>query len=446
MPAGKIVNLCVRPQQAANLALPVAGIVQDVPVTLGQQVVEFDFKAFYGGLGAHTAADPAVLEFDSGTIEAAPPVAASTVLYLRAESTKAVLDSAIAARANAYYGRYGNQAGIVAQVKALYEAANAGSKSKRLDLLKEIAQTEANMLHAAYTPGRLGVVKTTTSELSSQTNSTGKTATTSTGTSKGKSSGKATEKGTTSSASVSVTGQEGSIGDEGTITAGQTKSTTVDNTGTTASTQASSALKGTTKSSGTTSQQQLMTNTDYGYRVPDLEREAVNQRAQVSLMDEWFADFMRGQNIPDLGKVLTNELEIIDLTVKRLQVGYLDTILLSPIGGVVTAVAKNAGDGVAAGEVVARVEKWESVYLVGTVIYRGTITVGVSTAKVRTTKFGDPSNTTTIKGLIVAAQGHESGDDRWDIVISCNNRDSAGNEILPLHYGFDYDDTTIVIA
>jgi len=47
---------------------------------------------------------------------------------------------------------------------------------------------------------------------------------------------------------------------------------------------------------------------------------------------------------------------------------------------------------------------------------------------------------------VVAARGNQGNDDRWEVVVKCNNLDGGGNPILPLHYSFDYDSTSATIA
>ena len=114
-------------------------------------------------------------------------------------------------------------------------------------------------------------------------------------------------------------------------------------------------------------QTQTIVNTDYGYRIPYYEGAAQFERAQISLIDQQFAQFMYGQNLPHLAQVFQNELNSIDSNVFRLQVAFLDTILLSPIAGTVTGIYKNPGDAVKAGEPVIRVEDNSNIYLVATV-------------------------------------------------------------------------------
>ena len=68
--------------------------------------------------------------------------------------------------------------------------------------------------------------------------------------------------------------------------------------------------------------------------------------------------------MPNLSTVMQNELHSIDLGVYQLQVGFLNTILLSLIVGVVTGVYKNPGDPVVRpGEPVVRVEDNTTIFL-----------------------------------------------------------------------------------
>ncbi len=135
-------------------------------VTLGAAVTAFDFAAFYTSLGATVAGSPAQLQFDSQGIHGAAAVVASSLLALRAEPLKAALDVAIAARANAYYAKYANQAAIIAMAQQSYSPTVAGSKPALLADLSSLAQQQASQLQAAYTAdARLGVVRTTISQL-----------------------------------------------------------------------------------------------------------------------------------------------------------------------------------------------------------------------------------------------------------------------------------------
>ena len=60
-----------------------------------------------------------------------------------------------------------------------------------------------------------------------------------------------------------------------------------------------------------------------GYTFPVDDSIAQNFRAQISLMDQQFAQFMASQNLDNLKQVFTNELQGIDLDVKQLQIAYI---------------------------------------------------------------------------------------------------------------------------
>lgn len=150
---------------------------------------------------------------------------------------------------------------------------------------------------------------------------------------------------------------------------------------------------------------------------------------------------MLGQSLPHLDQVFKNELNSIDSDVYRLQVALLNTILMSPINGIVTGIYKNPGDAVRAGETVIRVENDTVILLVAKLIHRGPIVVG-DNMTVQTTLFDEPGPKTTVKGVIVAVQG-QSEDDHWEVIVKCSNLDGSGKTIFPLGYHFDYENTTV---
>jgi hypothetical protein len=193
---------------------------------------------------------------------------------------------------------------------------------------------------------------------------------------------------------------------------------------------------------------QQIVNTGYGYRVPYYECLAQGARSQISLIDQKFAAFMYGQNLPHLAQVFANELNSIDGDVYRMQIAYLNTILLSPIPGIVTGVYKNPGEAVKAGEPVIRVENNTVILLEASLIFRGPISIG-QPVTVTTALFSSSSGApTSITGAVVAARGH-SDDDQWDVIIECDNMNHSNTPptpIFPLGYRFDYDDTTVTVG
>jgi hypothetical protein len=452
MSSAKSVNLRVRPSQWAHLCFEVGGILESSSAELGVTVAQFDYPTFYSNLLATVLGDPSRLQYDSNGISIDPNIVASTICTLRGESTKADLDKAVRTRQNAYFGKYANQAAVIAQTKASYDPGTVNSKPQRLATLSTVSQNQADLLYAAYTTdGRLAVVKNTTSDIASKTQSLGETCSTTISDGFNQSTNSGVQNGTsntfTDSIATDVSSVTSSSGSVATIsddfTNGVASGVSVNSSfGNGFVTQFGASI-GRSDSKGIANQTQSAVNTDYGYRVPNLEREAQNQRAQISLLDEQYAQFMFAQNLPNLDKILTNELQSIDLDVKRLQIRYLNTILMSPLQGIITGIFKHPGDFVRAGEPVLRVEDNSTVYVIGTVVCSDLVKLG-ATATITTTMFSTGA-ANSISGTVVGARGRRGYDDRWEIVVNCNNL-KGGNWIMPLHYHFDYDDTSVTIV
>jgi hypothetical protein len=121
-----------------------------------------------------SGADPSRLVYEFLQIQAltAPFALAS----LRAEPQKTALNKAINARQNAYFSKYGNldgPNGIIATMNASY-GGGANAKPYLLQTLSDIAEELTTLLGGAYnTDGRTGVVKNTTSALTSDATSYG---------------------------------------------------------------------------------------------------------------------------------------------------------------------------------------------------------------------------------------------------------------------------------
>ncbi len=453
----KIVNMRIRPCRWTNLSFSVGGMLETVQAQLGTPVTHFDFPGFYDQLLSTVTGNPARLQFDAHAIRTDTKVHASTLSSLRAEPTKAVLNKAVGARENSFYSNYQNQTEIIARMREVYSPTSPHSKPHRLHELATISQNQAELLYSAYfADGRLAVVKSTVSELRSKTDSTGESCTTTVGDGFNTSASGSIQDASSNSFSDSVNGDlvvssipggsTSSFSDD--VGFGVNVGTSLTSTFDAGFSVQNSVSVGRTESKGQAEQVQKVVSTNYGYRVPHLESAAQNQRAQISLMDERFAQYMTNQNLPNLEHVFHNNLRAMDLDVKRLQVAYMDTILMSPIDGVVTGVFKNPGDWVKAGEPIVRVEENTDIYLVGTLVFRGPIIVNTTTISVSTTLFSVPgAPATTITGTVVATRGQRSEDDRWEVIIKCKNPvDPSNNPIFPLHYHFDYDDTTAMVA
>jgi hypothetical protein len=437
----KVVSLSVRPSQASQLCFEVGGILGESNAQLGAQAVAFDFAAFYAILGSIPTipGHPARLLYDFLEIQAF--VKPFTLVALRAETGKAALNKAINARANAYYAKYANAPAIISRMNDFYSPLITGSKPVRLEILGSLSQNQMEQLSEAYrSDSRVNVVKWTNSVLNSTLGSRGSSTTA------GKSTGKSTGQSDQKSVDYLAHGVQFPPPPPGTAyTVGTTDNPVEENfqEGIQENSQEDSSSQ-TSTSEGSATEQQTIVNTDYGYRIPYLENFAQYQRAQISLIDEQFAQFMYGQNLPYLTAVFQNELNSIDGDVFRLQIAYLNTILMSPIAGTITGIYKSPGDVVRAGEPVIRVENNAVVLLVAILIYRGPISIG-STVIVKTALFDSSMPRTAVEGKVVAARGQDE-DDRWEVIVQCDNLNTGGNPIFPFGYHFDYDDTTVSIT
>ena len=413
----KAVSIGVRPLQVSHLCFESGGVLGECPAKLGDTVAAFDFAAFYAILGSIPTlpGHPARILYDFLQIQGA--VGPFTLASLRAENSKATLNKAINARANAFYAKYANAPAIIARINQDYSPSSGDSKPVRLGRLSYLANLQRDQITEAYaTDARTGVVRNTTSKLNSSLNSSGTSSTSS----------KSADFGTSQvTFPPPPPGTPHTISDPDPIIKEDSQ-------------------KALSTSTGQATEEQTILNTDYGYRIPFIETSAQNERAQISLIDEQFAQFLAGQNMPFLGAVFFNELNSIDGDVYQIQIAYLNTILMSPIAGTVTGVYKNPGDAVRAGEAVIRVENNTEIYLVANLVRRKPVPIG-STMTVKTTLFGLPGPLTQTSGNVVAVRG-QGEDDHWEVIAKCSNLDGAGNPIYPLGYHFDYDDTTVVIT
>jgi hypothetical protein len=487
--SGKVIQITARPAVAADLAVAVDGIVEGRTAQLGDSVAAFDFAGFYKILSSTVAGSPAQLGFTSENIRNFQQVISSLLLTLRAEPLKAALDKAILARENAYYTKYGSADAIYQKAVESYSSLNSGSKPKLLSSLSQLAAQRDALLQTAYDrDGRTGVVESTTSQLTGHTASSEKSTAANTFTERGTST--ATGSGEDDTSNVTASGHlvtvesadhptiigetlagpdshvepdgglidsdvQGTISYDGNNVSALLGARSEAKTMISSTSEGSSSLTGTgestTAATGNSDETQTIINTGYDYHVPSIEAKAQYVRAQISLIDEQYDQFVDEQKMLYLNQIFANELKMIDFDVKQLQVAYLSTMLLSPIEGVVTGIFVEAGDGVRPGEVLIRVENNTKVLLEATLVYRDRISVG-DTVTVQTNLFSKPigpaphlPNLVSISGTVVAARG-DSDEDRWNIVVSCDNRNSQGEEILPLHYSFAYDDTSITIS
>jgi hypothetical protein len=404
----QVVSLKVRPSQVSHLCFEVGGILETLKVPpgkqtlLGQHVTSYPFEDLYKALGSNSttgSSDQSRLFYSPDEIRKTL-IGTHALASLRAEDARTALKKAINARQNAYYAKYGSiqSAAIIEKMNEYYSPTTHDSKPYRLGQLKQFAENQVNALKAAYSADgtrngainpanpQQGVVKTTSS-LS-----------------------------TTTGGGSSVTGQTQMVSEEedgvkpfelpnlppGGAAAGLEINADALAKDPNATIEEDSTGQTITNTGAIT---QKITNTDYGYRIPWWECQAQYQRAQISLIDQQFAQFMYSVNFPNLKQVFENELNNIDCDIYRLQIAYANTMLMTPISGTVTGVYKNPGDAVRAGEPVIRVENDDTIFLVGTLICPALIQIG-SSVTVSTTLFGSDPASPALSGTVVAARGH----------------------------------------
>jgi hypothetical protein len=442
MATAKAINLRVRPLQSVDLSFPTDGVVaaqSDIHL-LGKSVKAFDRAAFCsllstvvapseeiistgtvvtaGGKIEHTgkggvksvpfpASDQPFgwgrLKYDSATIRS--ELSEHVLFELRAEQLKAVVDKAVAQRENTWVQKF--ESSVYEATRAAYDRQNPNSRLARLQRLATISQHQHDRLKAAYDTdlqgnGDLlgfndGIIKR-----ASTTNDTSSKPVHTTG------AGSETVQNWKPSDKFVVSG----IGES--LTRG------------------------------------------YDYRYPGAENDAQLERAQISLLDEELAaqsatNYVCGSLVEELPlrplrdrRYFANDLLSMDLDVKRLQVAYLDTLLVSPIDGVVTGVFRNVGDSVSAAQPVIRVENDAEILLVGTLKLPGIARIGQSVFV--TTDVFDSGQSLSVSGEVVAVRGHDSEDELWDVLIRCENRDAAGTAVVPINYNFDFEKTTVDIT
>ncbi|GEO02918.1 hypothetical protein AAE02nite_05820 [Adhaeribacter aerolatus] len=406
----KPLSLTVRPFQVSHLCFEVGGILGGSFAELGTKVSAFNLDNLYDAFRAAKtlSGNTGRLELNSDSIDfltktksklegTRPPALAA----LRAEPIKAALNKAVIARENAFITKYGKVTEIASLLKA-----NAAVKSGRLANLQLRSQQRCDTLLNEYTrsiPRRgLGdvVASTTTHIFAFRHEAPIETKTT-----------VVNEKETTSSADHK----------------GDVKKQLVKDI------ESAGAIE-----------RQTIENFGYDFRMPFIEEDMRNDRDQNMMIDQIISHFLQSHYLDRLEEVYKNEVAAMDADINQLQVAYLNTILLSPINGIVTGVYKNPGDVVSPGEPVFRVENNDDLLIVAKVVCRGLISIG-SVLHVESNLFGVPSLPVKIDAEIVAVRS-EGEDDQWEVIAKHKNTDKAGKgPLFPLGYNFDYDNMQVFI-
>jgi hypothetical protein len=176
------------------------------------------------------------------------------------------------------------------------------------------------------------------------------------------------------------------------------------------------------------------------FKYPSKDEEIEHQRTQLDLQDEWLKNKLMSLKVPNISDIMKNELQLLNLDIIKLIHGYLQTVLIPPFKGKVTAIYKDLGETVASGEPVIRIENDNEFFIVGFIQYRGLLRLEQKVKLI--TKIFETADDEEITGKIKSIRGHEMDDDEWDIIIRCKNE----KRVFPLNYHFDKDSTKILIV
>ncbi len=192
----------------------------------------------------------------------------------------------------------------------------------------------------------------------------------------------------------------------------------------------------------TSSGMQVTETPDPRYTHPRLDNEIEYRQMSQAVHGELIKQDLASQRLPHLERILENELQAIDFEIRSLQLNFAHTYLTAPFDGVVTALYKDIGESIEAGEPILRLENDAILLIIGQVQAAGVVRLG---AAVRI-EFDDKETGVQrqLIGRVVSVRGHEADDDEWDIIVQADNPVLAGgSRLVPLNYHFDSDSTQL---
>jgi len=179
---------------------------------------------------------------------------------------------------------------------------------------------------------------------------------------------------------------------------------------------------------------------------PRLENHMRRARMVADLSDELLTARVFAKRLPYLTQIWKNELAIIDLEIRKLQLAYIATFLLSPFDGRLTTLYKQPGERARAGEPIARVESDASLLLFGQIVCPAAPIIGQAVKIMTKHAYGDTNSPTiTLNGKIISAKGVDNFQGRWGVTFEVAN---TGANAMPPGYDFDPDPlyTTVSIG
>ena len=186
----------------------------------------------------------------------------------------------------------------------------------------------------------------------------------------------------------------------------------------------------------------LSTNTTNEFWHPKFENKIEFDRLQSVMVQEELRAAINSLSAERIEDILKRELELLELEVLKAQSRLLSTFLTPTFPGIITAIYKDTGEYVQAGEPVARVENDSRLFLYGFVQLRAAPQIGQS-ATIRSKVYETPTER-AYQANVVSIRGHNTDDDEWELLFERPN--PATNDYLPLNFGFDPGVTTITFA
>ncbi|MBY0297436.1 MAG: HlyD family secretion protein [Methylobacterium sp.] len=186
---------------------------------------------------------------------------------------------------------------------------------------------------------------------------------------------------------------------------------------------------------------------------PQGDIEIRYKEKMLELIDIFIADAIGAGRFDNFEDISNHEMGLLSSELRRVQLAYADTFLTAPFEGIITAVFKEEGESVQAGEPVMRIENDTSLLLLTSLRHNGAIRVGQSASIIADNLFGTKA-TAEIDCTVVSLRGHSADDGMWDMILSAENypmgwkikgTEHDENLKLPLNYHFDRENTKVIL-
>ena len=430
--ASKLRQVAVMPCQSADLAFNMPGIIQGQnyeydtqtgPCHLGEWVSRFDIENnIYVRLGETEQNEPSKLKFNVGEIHQA--LSAAYLFALRNAPLAAELEQMIIQRENSYLSRHKHAQNIQDHHKEAF--VDGENVIKSLEQAIDKAKKRHDKLDGAYGGG--GVKKKADHK-------------------------SFTQPVATRARTVKPALKDGFITSKGLDPQDNNKHVQTQETEATQSEPFSfDAQNAEWKEILSEFQNQRTEVEQLTFIHPKFDNNVAHAQLRSSLILERLKQKMASLRADKMKTIVENELKAIDQDVRRLQLNFAHTYLTPPFDGRITAIYKDVGESVAAGEPILRLENDKTVYLVGTILAKGEIQVGrpVTITSNDFLESGQPlsydGQNPGVLGEVTAIRGHSRDNDEWEIVIEVPNRRPDTSTIFPIYYELDRSNAEFTFA